>query len=235
MLKQAVILAGGLGLRLRPITENSPKVMVNLGERSLAEWQISWLSNYGLEKLIFAVGYKWEKIKDFFSDNYKGISIQYSVEEEPLGTGGAIKKALKFCEEDSVMILNGDVLTDMNPLEMLDWHRRLEALATIMIVPFVSPYGIVEVSPRGKVKRFVEKPIIPNVYINGGVYILNHDIIKYLPDKGDVEKETFPLLSEKGLLAAFPHEGFWRSIDTKKDLDALEKEIQELRKRLHFE
>jgi len=228
LLRQAIILAGGLGLRLRPLTDNNPKVMVRVKDKSIAEWQMSWLEKYGCKKVIFAAGYQWEKIKNHFSYNYKGLKIEYSVEEEPLGTGGAIKKALEKVEEDNTIVLNGDILTDMNPLEMIDWHKRLEALATILIVPFISPYGIVEVSPKGKVKRFIEKPIIPNTYINGGIYILNRSISQYLPDKGDIEKETFPKLCEQGLLFAFPYEGFWRSIDTRKDLDMVEKEIEEI-------
>lgn len=224
--KTAVILAGGLGLRLRPLTDENPKVMIRILNKPIAHWQVEWLVSQRIEKIVFASGYLWHKIKEYFNSKDFGAKIDYSVEEEPLGTGGAIKKALKDLQDEDCLVLNGDIIITEKILDdMINWHKRLELPATILVVPFISPFGVLEVTPLGRIKRFIEKPKIPNTYINGGIYILKKKLVKSLPDKGDIEVTTFPELASKDLLGAYPYEGYWRSIDSIKDLKNVEKEL----------
>ena len=226
--KTAIILGGGKALRLRPLTNNKPKCMVPLCDKPLAEWQLDWLQRQGIRHVVFALGYRWEKVRSHFSTRGEnGLTIDYSVEEEPLGTGGALRKAMELTDDETCLALNGDVLTDLSIPDVVKQHLRLRAMATLLVVPFVSPYGIVEVNSDGQVACFVEKPCFSNSWINGGVYVLSHEILPLLPEKGNIEAMTFPSLAEKGQLASFPYQGFWRAVDTLKDLGELEKELAE--------
>lgn len=201
--------------------------MVEVVGKPIAEWQVVWLKKFGIEKVIFAAGHRWEKIKEHFRNGERyGLEIDYSVEESPLGTAGALKKALSPLGQKLFVIINGDILTDLNIVEMVNRHNRLETTTTILLVPFVSPYGIVEVSPNFKVKGFVEKPVMPNTYINGGIYILSNELIADLPSTGSIEANVFPELASNGKLGSFSYKGFWRAIDTMKDLTALNEELE---------
>ena len=147
MITSAIILAGGKGERLRPLTNDRPKVMVTLSGKPILLWQIEWLRNFGITKFIVTVSYKYEVIEKYFGDGSKfGIGIDYSVEESPLGRGGAIKKAfgskLLVGQEDAV-ITNGDIITKFDLSKMIDEHIRREALVTMLLVPYLSRWGVV--------------------------------------------------------------------------------------------
>jgi len=211
---RAIILSGGLGLRLRPLTEKIPKVLISYRGKPIAHCQVEWLKKYEIRDVIFACGHKWEKIREYFQ-GFEDVNIDYSVEEEKLGTGGAIKQVMERYEEDEeFLILNGDILTDLRLDEFIRFYEdaRAEVDGIILLVPFKSPYGIVHVE-ENQVKRFEEKPELP-YWINGGIYILKRRILDLLPDKGDIETETFPKIE----LAAFKFRGYWKTIDTFKDL-----------------
>ena len=224
-LKAAVVLGGGKGLRLRPLTETNPKPMVPVLDRPLAQWQVEWLRQQGIEQVVFAVGYLWQKVQEFFGDgNAFGLTVRYSVEDEPLGTGGAFRKGAGLVQ-GPFLAMNGDVVTDLDLRKMASLHSRLGALATLLAVPFVSPYGIVDINRQGSVKGFIEKPRFPGSWINGGIYILTPEAASRLPAQGDIETTLFPALAREGRLAAYRHEGFWGSADSLKDLQALEKEL----------
>ncbi len=200
--------------------------MVPLCGRPLAQWQLEWLKCHGVKDIIFAVGYCWEKLKEFFGDGSSlGLSLRYSVEEEPLGTGGAIKKATESVAGETVFAINGDVVTGLDPREMVRWHYRQGVQATLLAVPLVSPYGILDISPKGAVQAFVEKPTLPDTWINGGVYILSPGAARQLPLEGDIETTLFPTLARAGQLFAFRYRGFWRTVDSLKELEGLEKEL----------
>jgi NDP-sugar pyrophosphorylase family protein len=225
--RTAVILAGGLGLRLRPLTEDRPKVMIEVAGRPIAEWQVEWLRRNGIEQVVFAAGYRWERIRAHFKEGADfGVRVDYSVEEEPLGTGGAIKKALAGIEEDAAVVVNGDIFTDLNLRAMEEAHFKNKAKGTLLLVPFISPYGVIEFDREGRVRAFQEKPVIKGTYINGGVYLLSRQLLEALPDKGDIERTTFPQLAAEGELRAYLHHGFWRAIDTVKDLKQLDEELR---------
>lgn len=234
LLMKALILAGGKGLRLRPLTDDRPKPLVNLNERPIAEWQIDWLrKETSLEKVVFLCGYKWERLREHFGSSYKGIAVDYCVEETPLGTGGAIKAGLAYLgnPNENVIVTNGDVVTDMPLKSMIASHESAatQPTVTMLLVPYKSRFGIVHIDKLKVVRKFEEKPEFPDVWINGGVYVINtQKILKHLPEKGDIERETFPKLVQYAEIVSYPYYGFWNLIDSIKDLKEVEQELKEM-------
>lgn len=227
---RAVILSGGQGLRLRPLTDDRPKPLVPVNGKPISEHQIDWLMKDGVvDSVIFACGYKWEKLREHYAGGYKGVKVDFSVEEEALGTGGGIKRALGLCGDDEECIaLNCDVVTDLGLKRVIDAHHASsEAAATMLVVPYRSRFGVVRIDKLKTVRGFEEKPAFPDVWINGGIYVLNiRRTLKYLPDKGDVERDTFPRMAERGELMSYPYYGDWRIMDSIKDLKELEDELK---------
>ncbi len=228
---KALILAGGQGLRLRPLTDDKPKPLVAVGGKPIAEWQLDWLiKNVKLEQATFLCGYKWTRLKEHFGDSYRGVRIEYSVEETPLGTGGAFRKAIvaaKLGDED-VAMMNGDIVTDLPLGEMVAAHTSAKSkpTVTLLLVPYKSRFGIVHIDGQNRVKKFEEKPEFPDAWINGGVYVANAKRLPpNLPEKGDIERETFPKLVSSGEIMAYPYRGFWSLIDSIKDIQEVEKEL----------
>ncbi len=221
----ALILAGGKGERLRPLTDSRPKPMAPLAGKPILWYQVEWLKGAGVSDVVFLVGYRWEMVKDFFGDGDEfGIRAYYSVEDSPLGRGGAIRQGFAQVPEeaDTVFVLNGDIITVEDPGAVLESYRRKKAaspshLATIMITPMVSPYGLVDLNAANEVVGFREKVELPH-WINAGVYVFDHRIAPLLPRLGDHEVETFPELARAGSISAFPSRAFWRSVDSFKDL-----------------
>lgn len=232
----ALILAGGQGERLRPLTDNLPKPMVPVGGKPILERQIEWLKAIDVTDVVFLAGYRWEAIKDHFGDGSKfGIRAFYSVEDSPLGRGGAIRKGFSEVPENSgsVAVLNGDIVTFEDPRALLKSHQAKIAanpghLATLLVVPMVSPYGLVEMSQSGDVIAFREKVEMPH-WINGGVYIFEPDIVAELPELGDHETSTFPELAQSGRISAYESRAFWRSVDSFKDLREAEEGLNRKR------
>ncbi|RLI11641.1 nucleotidyltransferase, partial [Candidatus Bathyarchaeota archaeon] len=190
---KALILAGGRGKRLRPYTEHVPKVMVEVAGKPILFWQIEWLKAHGVRDIILCVGYLREVIMERVGDGSGlGVSIHYAVEEEPLGTGGGLKNARDFVEnEEFFLAMNGDVITDLNPLKLVDKARE-GYIGAIALVQLPSPYGVVITEPDGRVVEFVEKPLLRDYWINAGIYCLTPEALDYLPDKGDLERVGFP-------------------------------------------
>jgi len=220
---QAVILAGGFGKRLAPLTSEVPKPLLPVGGRPILVRQIEWLRGFGIRDVVLAVGYLKHKIFEALGDGRKlGVRIFYSVEEEPLGTGGAIKNAEPFITDDVFIVLNGDVLTN------LDLNKLVEALGdadgAIALVPLRSPYGIVEFDAGGYVTHFREKPILEGFYINAGVYALRRRVLAELPDRGNIEETLFPRLAQQRRLKAVVYRDvFWKSVDSLKDLEEVDR------------
>ncbi len=221
----ALILAGGKGERLRPLTDSMPKPMVPVGERPILWHQVEWLKEAGVTDVVFLAGYRWRDIQDYFGTGESfGIRAHYSVEDSPLGRGGAIKQGFSMVPEDeeSVIVLNGDIITAQGPAEVLDdfrQHRKTNPahMATLLVVPMVSPYGLVDTESDGRVSGFREKAELP-YWINAGIYVFNRGIAPLLPDLGDHETETFPDLASAGQISALKSREFWRSVDSFKDL-----------------
>lgn len=221
----ALILAGGKGERLRPLTDSVPKPMVPVCDKPILLHQVEWLKQVGVTDVVFLVGYRWQIIQDFFGDGSEfGIQAHYSVEDSPLGRGGAIKQGFSQVPQgdDSVMVLNGDIITSQAPDMVLKKYQESRAgnsdhMATIMVVPMVSPYGLVDTSAEDEVTGFREKVELP-YWINAGIYVFNRRIAPLLPDLGDHETETFPHLAQSGKISAMKSRSFWRSVDSFKDL-----------------
>ncbi len=221
----ALILAGGQGERLRPLTDTLPKPMVPVAGKPILEHQLEWLLTINVADVVFLAGYRWEAIKEHFGDGSGfGIRALYSVEESPLGRGGAIQKGLSKVPQDPgpIVVLNGDTITFEDPRALLQHHEEKLAanpahLATIMVVPMVGPYGLVELNLSGDVVAFREKVEMPH-RINAGVYIFERDIVTELPELGDHETSTFPLLARSGRISVYESRAFWQSVDSFKDL-----------------
>lgn len=216
-------------MRLRPLTDDRPKALIPVKGRPISEYQIEWLMKEGaVDGVTFACGYKWERLKEHFGSNFHGVPVDYSVEDAPLGTGGAIRKALSAkSSDDLVVVINGDIITDLPLKRMIEAHRQAgEVSASMLVVPYRSRFGVVKIDKLKMVRGFEEKPPFPDVWINGGVYLLNaRKISKTLPDRGDIERETFPKLVTHGELLSYPHYGEWYFIDSLKDLQELEESI----------
>jgi NDP-sugar pyrophosphorylase family protein len=232
---KAIILAGGQGMRLGSLTGDRPKVLIEVGGRPISEYQLDWLAKEAnVEHVVFACGYKWEKLQEHFGKNYKGVSIAYSVEDAPLGTGGAIKKALsEGPSEGSFIVVNGDIITDLPLGKMVEAHVQAGGItASMLVVPYRSRFGVVKIDKLRMVRGFEEKPAFPDVWINGGVYILNaRKIVKSLSGAEDIERETFPRLVSQRELLSYPHYGEWWFIDSFKELSELEESMRTARAR----
>lgn len=225
---KVVVLAGGLGRRLRPLTEDKPKAMVSVCGKPLIEWHIYWLKRYGFNEFVLLLGHAKEKVIEYLGSGRKlGIRVSYVVEDEPLGTGGAIKNAESILRNDEwFLVINGDIVTDLNPLHLVEDIRESDNIvASIALVYMKSPYGIVKIE-NGYIKEFLEKPIIEHM-INAGVYAMRPSIFRYLPEKGDIEVTAFPLLAKQHLLKGRVfRQVFWKSIDTIKDLEECEDSLK---------
>ncbi len=232
----ALILAGGKGERLRPLTDTLPKPLVPLDGKPILWYQVEWLKQAGVTNVIFLVGYRWEMVREYFGDGSRfGIKPIYSVETRPLGRGGAIRSGMAHVpeEEDTVIVLNGDIITGQDPNMVMDYHigkRKASGdhLATILVVPMVSPYGLVDLNDENDVVGFREKVELPH-WINAGVYVFDRAIGPLMPELGDHEVSTFPDLAEQGRISAFKSHQFWRSVDSFKDLKEAEEYVKEAR------
>ena len=222
----ALIIAGGEGERLRPLTQDRPKPMVPVAGKPILEHQVRWLAHQGVDNVIFCCGYRADVVQSYFGDGSKwGVRAHYSLEEEPLGRGGALKLGYQLvpANEDIILALNGDILTGQSLDPLLLQHRQHKAVATIMLVRLNSPYGIVKTDRRGRVTSFLEKPPLPH-WMNAGVYACSPELFRCLPDKGDHETITFPELAADRKLSGYRSHAYWRAVDTAKDLAEAEAE-----------
>lgn len=228
MVDTAIILAGGKGERLRPLTDNRPKVMVEVAGKPILGWQIDWLKSHGIKKFILTVSYKYEVIQEYFDHGDKfDIEIDYSIEETPLGRGGAIKQAFRSSfmnNATDVVVCNGDIITKFDLSKMVQQHLDNKALISLLLVPYLSRWGVVKIDEQNHILGFVEKPRLP-YWINGGIYVFNKDVEQLLPEKGDHELETFPKIPKEKFLG-FKDEGFWRAVDLIKDRSEAEQFLQ---------
>ncbi len=226
---RAIILAGGFGKRLRPLTDTVAKSMVPVAGKPVLVHQIEWLKGHGVDELVLCVGHRKETIMDHFGDGARyGVTVRYVVEDRPLGTAGAFRNAMAtFPRDDPFFGLNGDVITDLDPTSLLERLRQTGAVAAIALVPLPSPYGEVITDDDGRVTSFVEKPRLMDHWINPGVYCLAPTIAAYLPEVGSIEYDVFPVLAQEGKLMACKHpDGLWVSIDSPKDVEEAAARLQ---------
>jgi NDP-sugar pyrophosphorylase family protein len=229
-MKQAIILAGGRAERMRPLTQDRPKCMVPILGSPVMGYQLRWLKAYGVERVVVACGYMHEIIQEHFGNGTKyGVRLEYLVEHKLLGRGGALKRAwLEAIEgETTVMCLNGDSICNLSINDLLSFHLEKKPLATVVTVPLRSPYGIIDVVDDDTITGFTEKPELP-YGVNAGIYMMDHAILEKLPDVGDHETETFPQLAKEGHLKAYRSRCFWRTVDTVKDVNELNNELENI-------
>ena len=219
---KAVILAGGEGTRLRPLTLSTPKPVVPVVDRPFLQHQLQLLARAGVREVVFSVAYQPERIRAVFGDGSAlGMHIRYAVEETPLGTGGAVRNALPLLDERTI-VLNGDVLTDVDLAAIVGRHLAEKAAATILLTPVPNPaaYGLVETDGEGRVRRFLEKPgpeEITTDTVNAGIYVLETPAIELMPAgvNHSIERGFFPALLARGDLVLGPvHRGYWIDIGT---------------------
>jgi NDP-sugar pyrophosphorylase family protein len=202
--------------------------MVEVMGVPLLAYQVHWLQTQGVTEVIMACGYRHEVIRDYFGTGEKwGLRIGYAVEEEPLGRGGAIRMAYATLPgaPELVLATNGDIITNVRLAPMLEQHRRRGDLATVLLTPFVSPYGLVEITDDDHVVAFREKPTLP-YWINAGIYALSSAAVAMFPEVGDHETTTFPALAGSRRLGVFRATDYWRAVDTVKDLSEVSRELE---------
>ena len=219
---KAVILAGGEGTRLRPLTLSIPKPVVPVVDRPFLRHQLDLLATVGVSDIVFSVAYRPERVQAVFGDGSAlGRRIHYAVEDTPLGTGGAVRNAVPHLD-DVTIVFNGDVLTDVDLPAVLRAHRETGAVATIVLTPVPNPsaYGLVETDVTGRILRFIEKPDpsqITTDTINAGIYVLDTAALDLMPAgvNHSIERGFFPNLIARGdRLTGFVHRGYWIDIGT---------------------
>jgi mannose-1-phosphate guanylyltransferase len=219
---KAIILIGGLGTRLEPLTITTPKTMVPVVNKPFLEYLIQRLKNSGVSSIVLSAGHLADSILEYFGKGEKfGVDLHYVLEESPLGTGGGIKNAEEYLDE-TFLVVNGDVFTDIDINAMEEFHSSRKAIATIALTPVEDPtrYGVIETDESGHVKRFLEKPSVQEVttnMINAGFIIMEPELLALIPSgvKYSYERELFPPLVDDGKpIYAFPTDDYWIDIGT---------------------
>jgi len=218
---KALILAGGRGKRLRPITDKIPKPLILINKMPLIERNIKYLKKFGINDIIVCSGYKSKQIENFLKKKkYFNCKIEFSIEKTPLGTGGAIKKAIKNISDDSFIVINGDIITNIN------LRKILKKPNTIAANELKTKFGTMEIR-NSRIIAFNEKTDVEDVWMNPGVYHLSSNIRRILPTKGSLESLVFPKLAKKNLLHTMKFKNvLWHSIDSHKDIELCSNDIK---------
>src|SRR5436190_20121179 len=217
---QAVILVGGEGTRLRPLTSTVPKPVVPLVDRPFLAYMLEWLKGHGVDDVVMSMGYLATAVRNVLGDGSAyGLRLRYVEEPDPRGTAGALKFAESLLDERFLM-LNGDVLTDIDLTEQLAQHERTGAVATLALTPVEDPsaYGLVRTRGAGEVTEFVEKPAqdqIDTHNISAGAYVLERSVLSLLAagEPASIERDVFPRLVGNGLYG-YVGDGYWMDIGT---------------------
>lgn len=227
----AVVLVGGSGLRMRPLTEDMPKCMIRLHGKPLIHWTLNWLKDYGVNHVVLGVSYRKEAIINYFRDNPSGIMIDFSEHTQDGETGEGFRLAIKRHVNDTdFFAMNGDELTNLDLKHFADFHLKQEGLATIAVSPMQSPFAVLEIKGND-IRGFKEKPLLEDIFVSAGIYVFNHAITEFLPQKGSIEKTAFPALAARSKLKAYKlkEKERWLTVNCMKDLSIAEKEFASLR------
>ena len=220
---KAVIMAGGQGTRLRPLTSNQPKPMIPIVNRPIMEHIIELLARHGFTEQIATVQFLSSVIRSYFGNGEDlGVQLTYATEETPLGTAGSVKNAEDELRDDTFVVISGDALTDIDLTELVRFHKERGAVATICLksVPNPLEFGVVITREDGSIERFLEKPNWGEVFsdtINTGIYVLEPEVFDFIPDDTvfDFSEDLFPLLLDKGLpMFGFVADGYWTDVGT---------------------
>lgn len=221
---KAVLMAGGKGSRIRPLTLSRPKPMIPVANRPMIEYIVEKIKESGLSEIIVTLSYLKSQIKSLLEKNYPYMNIKYSVEKKPLGTAGGVKKASRYID-DTFFVLSGDVLVDVDLKEILSFHKEKKALATMVLTPVPDPsqFGIAILDNNNQIIQFKEKPSPHQVFskiANTGTYIFEPEIFDYIDSKKnnenheiDFSKDIFPqLINERAGIYGFVFEGYWNDV-----------------------
>jgi NDP-sugar pyrophosphorylase family protein len=211
---EAIILAGGVGTRLKPITDYIPKPLIPINNIPIIEWQIRHLKKFNINDIIVCAGYKADQIQNYLEHKKSFESrIKVVIEKKPLGTGGAIKNAVKMIRGKSFLVLNGDVITN------IDIRRLYHSPNSIALIELRTRFGTVDLE-KDKITNFREKKRVADVWMNAGIYHLNKEIVRDLPSKGSIEETAFLKYAKAGkLIGVRFKDSTWFSIDSHKDIE----------------
>ena len=213
-----------MGKRLKPITDYVPKPLVPIKNIPIIEWQINYLKKFDIDEIIVCTGYKTEMIETYLKTKNMDVEIKFSIEKSALGTGGAIKKAGRIIDEDSFFVINGDVISNIDLMEL---SKKPNSVASIELR---TKFGVLE-TDSDKIIDFKEKQKISDLWMNAGVYCLQKTIIKDLPLKGDIEKTLFPKYAKNNNLFTVKFKDvLWYSIDSFKDIEECSADIDKIMK-----
>ena len=238
---KAILLAGGKGTRLRPLTIHTPKPIVPIFDRPFLTYQLDLLKRVPeIDGVVLSLNYQPRRIEEIFGDGGdSGFAIRYVVEPSPLGTGGAVRYAGESLHE-SVVVLNGDVLTQVDLAAVIALHRERRAKATIVLTPVENPsaYGLVETDAQGNIERFLEKPQPHEITcdtINAGIYVLEPETFDRIPKDTpwSIERSFFPSLIERGeTFVAYVDRGYWIDIGTPEKYTQVHRDVMDARYKL---
>jgi mannose-1-phosphate guanylyltransferase len=232
---KAIMLIGGLGTRLRPLTLTTPKPLLPILDEPFLGYQLDFLKRQGVSEVILCTAYKAEDFHKAIGDGSKyGVRVSYVHEDSPRGTGGAVKNAESYVD-GPVLVCNGDILMAMNLTELVEFHRAKKALATVALTDVEDPsaYGVVEMDADGRVKRFVEKPApgeTSSHSINAGTYVFEPEVFSLLPPgvTYSVERGLFPqILAEGKPLYAKALPGYWLDVGTIEKYQQAQRDVAE--------
>jgi mannose-1-phosphate guanylyltransferase / phosphomannomutase len=218
---KAVVMAGGEGTRLRPLTSNRPKPLVPILNKPCMQHSIELLKRYGVDEIIVTLYYLADEIEGYFGDGSElGVKLIYTIEDSPLGTAGSVKQAEEYLKDDAFIIVSGDALTDLNVEKALEYHRAKKSMATLILKHVDNPleFGVVITDDDGKVRRFLEKPSWGEVFsdtVNTGMYILEPSVFKYMEagKNYDWSQDIFPrILREEQPMFGYVMDEYWTDV-----------------------
>lgn len=213
---QVVVLCGGKGTRLSEYTEEIPKPLIEVGDKPILWHIVQLYRSFGHKEFIFCLGYKGEKIKDYFKDE-KVVKIEFVETGLDSNKAERILKVRHLINNDDFFVTYGDDLSDVDLDKLYQFHKKNKKIVTLTAINLESPFGILEFGKNGEVIGFREKPRL-EYFMNGGFYVFNQKIFSYMNKGHDLEKETFAELAKIRQIAAFKHKGFWKSMNTLKDV-----------------
>ena len=233
MITEAIILAGGFGTRLQTVVKELPKPMAPINGRPFLEYQLNYLANYGIDRVIFAVGYLSETISNHFGNSFNGIEIDYAYEENPLGTGGGILNAFHKRKTKELIVLNGDTLFEIDINSFYSKHKNSNSLFSLALreLSSVDRYGSVLLE-SSIIRKFAEKGAYAGKgSINGGIYIINEAFFEkaQLPEKFSMEKDVFEILLNDFDFYGFPFSNYFLDIGIPEDYNKAQDEFKKLK------
>lgn len=226
---QAVVLAGGQGVKMRPLTYEVPKPLIPVGGRPVLEYTLEMLRDAGLKEVILAIGHLGDKIKEAIGNGRKyGMTITYSEENQALGSAGALRLAQRLLENQPFLVVNGDILAKINLQDVINFHQEDKYLGTMVLSAKAETAGYGTVLLRGeKIVQFFKKSARKaSQLVNAGIYVFNPAVFDYIPvsGKSDLDEQVFPRLTQEGKLAGYTFEGDWFEVSTPKNYEKAIKE-----------